>query len=52
VCLADPLCTGFDSTGLVVEGNWSLGFRSGATAWLRVPAALVKVREDGKKIVQ
>ena len=35
-CLADALCTGFDSTGAVVEGAWTLqAAGAGASAWLR-----------------
>jgi alpha-N-acetylglucosaminidase len=36
VCGADPLCVGFDSSGLMVEGNWSTQFSLGGTAYLRV----------------
>jgi alpha-N-acetylglucosaminidase len=35
-CLADALCTGFDSSGSIVEGAWTLqAAGAGATAWLR-----------------
>lgn len=36
VCSADPLCVGFDSTGLIVEGEWEVApAGAGAQAWLR-----------------
>jgi len=35
-CLADALCTGFDSSGAIVEGAWTLQTAgAGASAWLR-----------------
>ena len=36
VCAADPLCTGFDSTGLIAEGRLQLVPAPGSTAYLRV----------------
>jgi len=35
VCSADPLCIGFDTTGLLVEGNWTVQYSAGHTAYLR-----------------
>ena len=39
-CLADALCAGFDSSGQIVEGAWTLrAAGAGASAWLRSAAA-------------
>jgi len=35
VCLADALCMGFDSSGLIVEGNWTAQPAVGKTVWLK-----------------
>ena len=35
VCAADPLCVGFDSTGLIAEGNWTVVPQPGSTAYTR-----------------